>query len=351
MKKIFISYQCISLTNGNYDVTLIHKEEIMKRFLIILLIFSFIPSVLLFANGSDEDTKGGAEGGKIKIGFAQNNVGIDSYQTTYDKTLKEAQKDYPNVELIILDAGGDIVRQSSQVDDLILQKVDVIVVWPTNGEAIVPAMKKASDAGIPVVVTNSMVAEKGVQYMTSFSGPDNITQGKYAAQLMNEALGGKGKIVQISGLPGYTTAIERQKGFEDELAVIAPGITIVDTQPGDWNREKSQRVMEDFLTKYSDIDGVYSADDNMGIGALNAAKAAGRNNLIFVGATCFAVGYDAIEAGEYYGSIYQSPVDDAKNAIQTAVDVAQGKTVEQFNYFDTPKISQENIDEFTRPVF
>lgn len=319
----------------------------MKKIIVSLILMSVIFPFTVFAGGGSE----GDADGKIVIGFVQNNVGIDSYQTTYDKTLKEEQAKYPNVELIILDSAGDIVRQSSQVDDLILQKVDVIVVWPTNGEAIIPAMKKAHTAGIPVVVTNSMVAEGGIQYMTSFSGPDNVREGVYSAQLMNEALGGKGKIVQITGLPGYTTATERQQGFEVELAKIAPGIEIVDTQPGDWNREKSQRVMEDFLTKYPNIQGVYAGDDNMGIGALNAAKAAGKEGIIFVGATNFAVGYDAIKEGTYYGSIYQSPVDDARNAIKTAVDVAQGKEVPQYNYFDTPKITKENMDEFARPVF
>jgi hypothetical protein len=83
--------------------------------------------------------------------------------------------------------------------------------------------------------------------------------------------------------------------------------------------------MEAFLVKYDDIDGVYAGDDNMGVGALNAAKAAGREGIIFVGATNFAVGYEAMEKGEYWGSIYQSPVDDAKAALKTAIDVLDGE--------------------------
>jgi ribose transport system substrate-binding protein len=110
--------------------------------------------------------------------------------------------------------------------------------------------------------------------------------------------------------------------------------------------------MEAFLVQYDDIDGVYSGDDNMGVGALNAANAAGRTEgITFVGATNFAVGYDAMERGEYWGSIYQSPVDDAEAALQTALDVLAGEEVPFLNYFDTPKITQENMDEFDRPVF
>ena len=105
------------------------------------------------------------------------------------------------------------------------------------------------------------------------------------------------KLQECRECRGYTTAIERAKGFEDRLPEVCPNVTLVETQPGDWNREKSQKVMEAFLVKYDDIDGVYAGDDNMGVGALNAAKAAGREGIIFVGATNFSVGYEAMERG------------------------------------------------------
>lgn len=288
----------------------------------------------------------------IVIGITQNNVGVDSYQTTYENAFIEAAEANPDVEAVVLDAGGDVARQIGQVRDLIQQRVDAIIIWPTSGQAVVPIIRQAHKVGIPVVVTNSKIAEVGNDFIASFSGPDNIVQGKYSAQMMCEGLGGEGKIVQITGQPGYTTAIERQKGFEDELAATCPGVEIIETQPADWNREKAQRVMENFLTKYDEIDGVYAGDDNMGIGALNAAKAAGRaEGMIFVGATNFAVGYEAIERGEYYGSVYQSPVEDAKNALDTAIRILKGEEVPFYNYFDTPKITKANVDEFSKPVF
>lgn len=295
---------------------------------------------------------GAALADTIRIGITQNNVGVDSYQTTYEQAFIAAAQANDDVEVIILDAGGDVARQIGQVQDLVQQQVDVIIIWPTDGQAVVPAVRNASQAGIPVVVTNSNIAEEGMDFITAFSGPDNITQGAYSAELMCDALDGEGQIVQISGQPGYTTAIERQQGFEDRLAEICPGVSIMDTQPGDWNRERAQSVMEAFLVRYDEIDGVYSGDDNMGVGALNAAIAAGRNDgMIFVGATNFAVGYDAMERGEYYGSIYQSPVDDAEAALATAIAVHNGEEVPKLNYFETPKITQENMGDFDRPVF
>ena len=288
----------------------------------------------------------------VRIGITQNNVGIDSYQTTYEQAFIAAAGENPDVEVIVLDAGGDVARQISQMQDLIQQRVDAIIVWPTDGQALVPAVRNAHRDGIPVIVTNSNIAEAGFEFIAAFSGPNNIQQGAYSAEMMCDALGGEGQIVQITGMPGYTTAIERQKGFDDRLAELCPGVEQLDIQPGDWNRERAQRTMETFLTRFDRIDGVYSGDDNMGVGALNAALAAGRaEGMIFIGATNFAVGYDAMARGEYYGSVYQSPVDDARAALQTALDVLAGEDVPLLNYFDTPKITRENMDEFDRPVF
>lgn len=289
---------------------------------------------------------------RLRIGITQNNVGVDSYQTTYEQAFKEAAAGRDDVSTVVLDAGGDVARQIAQMQDLIQQNVDVIIIWPTNGQAVVPVVRQAHNAGIPVVVTNSNIAEAGQEFIASFSGPNNILQGKYSAEMMCDQLGGEGQIVQITGQPGYTTAIERQKGFEDRLAEICPNVDLMESQPGDWNREKAQRVMEGFLTKYDTIDGVYSGDDNMGVGALNAAKAAGRADEIkFFGATNFAVGYEAMERGEYHGSVYQSPAEDARNALRTAIAVANGEEVPKLNYFDTPKITQMNMSEFEKPVF
>lgn len=293
---------------------------------------------------------------QMRIGITQNNVGVDSYQTTYERAFIAAADANPDVRTVVLDAGGDVARQIAQVDDLIQQNVDAIIIWPTNGEAVIPAVRRAHRAGIPVIVTNSNVAEHGFEFIRSFSGPDNVTQGRRSAEIMCDKFKDMGieneaKVVHITGQPGYTTAIERAGGFEERLPEVCPNVEIIATQPGNWNRERSQQVMEAFLVQYDNIDGVYAGDDNMGVGALNAARAANRNGIIFVGATNFNVGYDAMAAGEYWGSIYQSPVDDAEAALQTAIDVLNGVDVPFLNYFDTPKITQDNMQEFARPVF
>jgi len=298
-----------------------------------------------------------AHGGTMTIGITQNNVGVDSYQTTYEEAFIAAAQANDSVEVVVLDAGGDVARQIAQVQDLVQQRVDAIIIWPTNGQAVIPAVREAHQAGIPVIVTNSNIGEAGFDFVASFSGPDNITQGSRSAEIMCDrfielGIENEAQVVEITGQPGYTTAIERSDGFQARLPEVCPNVTLLDSQPGNWNREDSQQVMEAFLTQYDDIDGVYAGDDNMGVGALNAAIAAGRvEGITFVGATNFAVGYDAMGRGEYWGSIYQSPVADARAALQTAIDVLNGEEVPFLNYFDTPKITQDNMGEFDRPVF
>ena len=95
----------------------------------------------------------------MTIGITQNNVGVDSYQTTYEQAFIAAAEANPNVDVVVQDAGGDVARQIAQMEDLIQQEVDAIIIWPTNGEAVIPAVRKAAQADIPVIVTNSNIAE------------------------------------------------------------------------------------------------------------------------------------------------------------------------------------------------
>ena len=181
---------------------------------------------------------GAASADTMKIGITQNNVGVDSYQTTYEKAFIAAADANADIEAVVLDAGGDVARQIAQMEDLIQQEVDAIIIWPTNGEAVIPAVRKAQKAGIPVVVTNSNIAEAGFDFIKSFSGPDNITQGARSAEIMCDkfkdmGIADEAQVVHITGQPGYTTAIERAKGFEDRLPEVCPNVTVVDTQPGD----------------------------------------------------------------------------------------------------------------------
>jgi ribose transport system substrate-binding protein len=294
--------------------------------------------------------------GEITLGFAGLGVGTNSYVATYVDFFNSYVKEL-GVKSVVLDPQSDPAKQSDQIGDLIAQQVDVMIVWPVNGKAVVPAVKQAHAAGIPIVITNSDIDESGRSYIATYTGPDHYSEALLAGALMAKGLNGKGNVVIIGGAPGYTVSQLREKGFRDAIAKF-PDIKVLDSQPANWSREKAQSVMENYITRFGkQIDGVYSADSGMGVGALSAIQAAAKEGKVDAGhiietdCTLFAVAYDAIKAGEYYGSVLQAPEEDAKVAVQTAILIAEGQTVAKKIYFDTPVITKENIDKFKRPSF
>lgn len=292
----------------------------------------------------------------ITIGFANVNAGGNAYSATYTDTFIETAKDL-GVKAVVLDAQADAAKQADHIRDLIAQQVDVLIVWPVNGKAVVPAVKQASEAEIPVVITNSKIDDSGKKYTKTFSGPNDYAEAQMAAELMIKALGGKGNVVIIGGTPGYTVSQLREQGFRDAIAKY-PDIKVLDSQPVNWSREKAQALMEDYITRFGKtIDGVYSMDSGMGIGALSAIQAAEKEGKIEPGhiqqtdATLFGVVYDAIKAGQYYGSVLQSPEEDAKAALKAAILLAEGQPLPEEVYFDGVPVTKENVDQIKRPSF
>jgi ribose transport system substrate-binding protein len=290
----------------------------------------------------------------ITIGLSTLGAGVNAYVATYDDTfVAEAKK--LGVKLILLDPQADPAKQADQVNDLIAQRVDVAVIWPVNGKAIVPSAKRVHDAGIPVVISNSKIDPTGKDYTTTFTGPDHYSEAKDAAELMIKALGGKGNVVMINGLPGFTTSQLRVQGFLDAIAAH-PDIKVLDSQPANWSREKAQTLMENYIARFGkQIDGVYSADSGMGIGAMSAIQAAVKEGKLDAGhikqtdCTLFGIAYDAIKTGDYYGSILQAPEEEARSALKAAILIAEGQTVPAENYFKVTLVTKDNVDQIQRP--
>lgn len=294
---------------------------------------------------------------EVVIGLTNIGAGVNGYVATYLDTFDAYAKEL-GVQIVVLDAQVDPQKQASQVQNLVAQNVDTLIVWAVNGTAIVPSIKKAHEAGVPVMITNSPIDQEGYQYIKTYTGPNSYTQAMQAAELMAEALDGKGNVVMINGLPGYTVSEERISGFLEVMKKY-PDIKILDSQPADWSREKAQTLMENYITRFgNDIDGVYSAESGMGSGALNAVLAAvadGKlepNSIKFTDCTLFASGYDAIlDGGYYFGSVFQSPEEDARLALKAAVMIAQGMEVPPVMNFETPSVTAANIKDFARPSF
>lgn len=291
-------------------------------------------------------TAGAAE--KIVIGLSQPNNGWP-YIAIVTQTLEAEAAKLPNVELIVRDAQGDIAKQADDMDSLIAKGVDVILVCSLDGNAIIASIKAAYDAGIPVLAISNEPAEAGHKYLAGFSGPDDYVQGKIAAELMHEALGGKGNVVIIEGTPGQSTTGLRNKGFDDRLAEMNSAIKVLARQTAKWDPVRAKAVMEDFLTAYGDkIDGVFSHDDNTAASAGEVVRAAGKIDKIkIVGTGGSKNGTQAIRDGLLYGTMDQSPSTDGRQALKFALDLAAGRALPaKRNIIPMPKITAKNAKDF-----
>jgi ribose transport system substrate-binding protein len=292
---------------------------------------------------------------ELKIGFSfRGGGGGNLYVTQYVDQVKKMADEY-GIELVIVDAEDDPGRQSQQMPELIAQRPDAIVVWALNAAGIVPALRQASEAGIPVVTIVADVDESGKQYVAAHAGPNDILQGTQAAQALIDAMGGKGNVVALRGPTGFGPADQRHQAFLD-VAAKYPDIKLLDAQDSNWSVDKGQSLMENMITRFGrQIDGVISSDGYTGTGgalAVDAAVAAGTleaGHIKFSDPNGVATSYDLVKEGKYAATVLQLPQDDAEFSFKVAIQVATGIPVERYNYLPTPVVTKENAGQYPRP--
>ncbi len=284
---------------------------------------------------------------KIVIGHSQPNLGWP-YIAAVTNALEASAKGMDGVEVVTLSADGDIAKQSSDIATLVNRKVNVLLVTSLDGNAVIPALKKAQEAGIPILAVSNEPAEAGQALLAGYSGPDDYVQGVIAAELLQDALKGEGGVAVIEGSPGQSTTLLRTQGLKDGLAKLNSKITIIGSQTADWNPVKAKDVAQAFLTAYGDnLKGVFAQDDNTGAAAAEVFKAAGRSDIKVVGTGGTINGLKAIRDGLMYGTMDQSPTTDAKQALDFALKLAKGEALpEKRNIIPMPKITSANVNEF-----
>ena len=255
-----------------------------------------------------------------------------------------------NIDMTLLDSQNDIQKEAANMDSLIAMKPDVIVISPVDSVGSTEAVKKAIAKKIPVVCAAGSVndAEKlGVLAVTGANYYDEaVVVAREAIRRMPT-----GRVVMITGTPGFSATEDRKNGFLDTVLRQAPNMKILDTQSGNWMRDEAQRVMSDFITKYGDqIDIVYTHDDNMTVGAINALKVAGytatkRPIILSIGA--MADGLPAVKEGWIDVTCRESPWDDAKLCLQVALNIKTGKFKGPYKEFwiNTPPVDKSNVQQ------
>lgn len=248
---------------------------------------------------------------------------ISTQNNPFFVTLKEgavAKAKEMGHELIVLDSQDDPAKELGNVEDLLVKGVDVLLINPTDSDAVVSSVKAANRSKIPVV-TLDRAANGGK--VVSHVASDNVLGGEMAGNYIIEKLGGSGKVVELEGIPGTTAARDRGEGFNK---AIAGKLTVVAKQAADFDRTKGLTVMENILQAQPEIQAVFAHNDEMALGALKAIEASGRD--------IFVVGFDAtddavaaVKAGKMGATVAQQPAEIGAIGIEVADKIIKKETV------------------------
>lgn len=275
----------------------------------------------------------------VTVGFSAASSGWPWF-ASFIKTLEErsATKGW---QAVVLSANGDVPTQLNQIYDLVAQKVDYLIVGPADGSAVVPGLKAAHEAGIPVIVIGNPVAAEGEAYVTATRVPDDAEMGKGSAELMAQALGDGKSIVIIDGLPGQPAVTIRHQAMDPVWQ--EHGIEVLGTQPANWDSTMAATVTEDLLTRFPDVDGVFSLDGAMTPGVLRAIEDIGYEGPV-VGLGGTQTELEAVRNGQLYGTTCMSPGANANAAMDVVDALIAGTSVEKTEIVHAPQITAENVD-------
>ena len=251
-----------------------------------------------------------------------------------------------NVELRFAAAYDSDERQVQQIDSLVATGIDLLIVAPNQIQTISPAIDRAFDKGIPVIVferkTNS-------QKYTAFISADNYEMGRVMGEYIASQLNGKGRVMEIMGLKGSSPAIERHNGFTDALKDY-PGIEIVDTLQGDWTEESAYNAMKQWLERgernAEGIDYVFGQNDRM---AMGARRAVANSKLYTLNSTLFC-GIDGLPGEDGGIRLVRDSILDASyiypthgdKIIERAIDILEGKPYEKETHLMSALVTHDN---------
>lgn len=309
------------------------------------VVWSIVLAVVLVLAGCSTESK--IEGGatakpadsskpgneNMTIGLSISTLNNPFFVTLKDGAEKAAKE--AGATLVVVDAQNDTAKQISGIEDLIQKKVSVILINPTDSDAIATAVQSANKAKIPVITVDR--SANGGEVVTHIAS-DNVKGGKMAGDFIMKMLGDKGNIVELQGIAGTSAARDRGKGFHDAVDGKA-GVKVVASQPADFDRAKGLSVMENILQGNKDIQAVFAHNDEMALGALQAIQASGKN-IIVVGFDATDDAVKAVNDGTMSATVAQKPASIGETAIKTAVKLLKGDKVEKFIPVDLELITK-----------
>lgn len=277
---------------------------------------------------------------KYIIGVSQ--CSMDAWREKLNSELQTAEYLNDSIEVRLTSADDDNDSQLSQINYFIDQGVSLLIVSPNQVNTISPALERAQQKGIPVILVDRKTQSK--KY-TAFIGCDNYLLGKLVGDYIAQRLNGKGRIVEIRGLEDSSPAIDRHRGFVDALNAY-PDLQIVASESGDWKEQSGSEVMKRVLSKTQDFDYVFAQNDRMAYGAYKVACEHGlQDKCRFVGVDGLAGkhgGLELVRQGVLEASLLYPTKGD--EVIALAMKILRHEPFARDNYLSTSIVTRNNAE-------
>jgi len=265
-------------------------------------------------------------------------------------------------------AGVDYVIQAVESDQaaepqlnvcntMLQRKPTALITAAINSTNLLPCLKAAQEAGIKVVdldgnLDPAILEKEGIE-ITFRIGSDNVAAGAQGAEYLVSQTGADatGPVLVIEGLSGNITGQMRASGFAEKLQELAPGLKIVASLPGDWDRGKAASITNDILTRNPDLVAIFAANDGMALGAVEAAYAAGKGDqVIIIGVDGNSDAVKSIKDGRLNASVAQLPYLVGKQAVEDVKKALDGEEVAANVVVPTMVLTKEILDAGTEPM-
>ncbi len=262
----------------------------------------------------------GENSGSGAVGFSVSTLNNPFFVSLSEGAKAEAEKQ--GVKLVVVDAGDDAAKQTNDIEDLISRNVSVLIVNPVDSDAVAPAVQNAVSKGIKVISVDRVV--NGVEVDCQIAS-DNAAGAKMATEYLIELIGEGAKAAELEGVPGASATIDRGAGFHE---AADKDLDVVASQTANFNRAEGMNVMENILQSCPEVKGVFAHNDEMALGAVEAVLASGKDiKIVGFDATDDAVA--AVKSGKMAATVAQKPELMGETAVQTAMKLINGETVEK----------------------
>jgi len=277
----------------------------------------------------------------------------DKYVGGLTRSFTETAK-AAGLDVSVVQSPFDPALQAQQLDDAIAKKVDAIVMMIMSQKALLPALTRAKEAHIPVVLITTPIPETDL--FTAFVGEDSNAMGGTAAKAMAEALKDRtpAKVAIIAGSMDEGIAPARVAAFKAEMA-NHPGITVVAVEETHWAPPQAEKAAGQLLARFSGeggLDGIYAMNDPLANGAVQGAQSAGvklgtgKGELVVVGGNCLAMGVADIEQGTMYATLYHTPINMGNDTAKTVAMILKGESVPKKQSRTPEIITKANVAKY-----